>query len=63
MLLQQNKPDIFNERLAHAIRQSLEHVNKLAPGPERDALRAKLRQIKIAAGISNLLSSIAPPQD
>ena len=48
---QHNKPDTFNERFARAVQQNLDHANKLVPGPKRDALLAKIRQLEMAADL------------
>jgi hypothetical protein len=51
---QHHKPDTFKERFARAVQQSLDRAGKLAPGPQRDILLAKIRQLEMAA---DLLSS------
>ena len=43
---QHNKPDTFKERFARAVQQSLDRAGKLAPGPQRDILLAKIRQLR-----------------
>ena len=48
---QHNKPETFKERFARAVQQSLDRAGKLAPGPQRDILLAKIRQLEMAADL------------
>lgn len=48
---QHHKPDTFKERFARAVQQSLDRAGKLAPGPQRDILLAKIRELEMAVDL------------
>ncbi len=59
-----NSPLSFEERMKQLAQGAQEQAQRLAPGPERDALLEKARQLDIACHINDWLSSpgLQPPR-
>jgi hypothetical protein len=60
----QSIPHIFKENLATEKAKLEPQIAKLKPGPERDALLKKIRQLDTAAHLTDWLSSpgLQPPK-
>jgi hypothetical protein len=53
----------FDRRLAKELAAVQEQADKLSPGPEKDALLTKIRQLEVASHINEWLASpgLRPP--
>ena len=58
-----DKQLLFDRRLEEELAAFHEEADKLAPGPEKDALLTKIRQLEVASHINDWLASpgLRPP--